>query len=143
MTELEPYDKSKYMKVIKVPLNKILRKPKDQLLIIKEKVTITHQIAIHTFHFMKLYLLDFYRKKKELPVIDEKFITQIIKTMCVKTETRGRPTGQKSKDIRAPIQKFYDDHYKELRGDEELNGKDLGKLAHGYGTGIRTVQSTS
>ena len=71
MTELEPYDKSKYMKVVKVPLKKILRNPKDQLLIIKEKVTITHQIATHTFHFTKLYLLDFYKKKKELPLIDE------------------------------------------------------------------------
>ena len=139
MTELEPHDKSKYMKVVKVPLKKILRNPKDQLLIIKEKVTITHQIAIHTFHFMKLYLLDFYKKKKELPVIDEKFITQIIKTICVKTETRGRPTGQKSKDIRAPIQKFYEDHYKELRGNEELNGKDLGNVIHYLTTEILTV----
>ena len=47
-----------------------------------------NKIIIHTYNFLKLFVLDHYRSKKQLPVIDQFLIVMIIKTIC-KADGRG------------------------------------------------------
>ena len=73
-------------------------KNEDILLKINLIVCRMNKIIIHAYNFLKLFILEHYYTKKQLPVIDQFLIVMIIKTICT-ADGRGRKFSTKNKDL--------------------------------------------
>jgi hypothetical protein len=100
-----------YFKCIKVPLKYVV-KHDTTIETINETVIKANKIVINTLQFIKLYCLKQYHKTKTLPIINEKFISTVMKTLCVEP-TKGKP-GKDTQELKAPLIKFYDKVFSKL-----------------------------
>lgn len=71
----------------------------------------TNDLVIHTYRFIRLYLLFLYKNNSEFPVINERFILYCIKTLGDKTNC-----GPKGKDsiLIKKLEDFYKNEYQPL-----------------------------
>lgn len=71
-----------------------------------------NDLMIHSYQFIRLYILKCYNNRQHLPDINEKFILYCIRTLGEKTNT-----GRKEKDttMLETLQEFYDKEYQPLR----------------------------
>jgi hypothetical protein len=102
----------KIYKTIKTSLKSIV-KNEDILLKINLIVCRMNKIIIHVYNFLKLFILEHYYTKKQLPVIDQFLIVMIIKTICT-ADGRGRKFSTKNKDLRDQLEAFHEKYYKPL-----------------------------
>jgi hypothetical protein len=77
-----------------------------------------NRIIIHTYNFLKLYILSFYRDDKSLPIINEKLIVLIIKTIF-KADNRGRKFSDDSEELMLRLKQFHVKHYLPLMVDDK------------------------
>jgi len=70
-----------------------------------------NDLMIHSYQYIRLYVLKCYNDKQPLPEINEKFILYCIKTLGEKTNV-----GRKEKDtiMLDTLQEFYDKEYQPL-----------------------------
>ena len=73
-------DKSAY-KTFKISLKTILLNHKELQPIINQLVFDINNLVIHSYQFIRLYLLYIYNNKQDFPIIDETFILYCIKTL--------------------------------------------------------------
>ena len=109
-----------FFKCVKVSLKHILKHYNINQPKINKTVIKANKIVIHTLQFMKLYLLDYYDKNDTLPKIDKVFINSCMKIIC-KEKSTGRPPKKEIKDLKDKLTKFYNEHYKSLCQNEELD----------------------
>jgi hypothetical protein len=66
---------------------------KDKAVIEKLTITatLTNKIMTHCLQFLKLYLIHLFDAGIFLPAINKPFVTAVMKILCEKTETRGKP----------------------------------------------------
>ena len=88
--------------------------------IINDIVVNVNKIVIHTYQFLKLYLIYLYDNKKEFPIINEDFIGYIFMVLTIRKCGSGGYT-----DITMPTQlkeltKFYKEQYKPLTISDEV-----------------------
>ena len=69
-----------YMKTNKDNINNVLR-DNNLLPIINEIVIRTNKIVIHSYQFLKLYLLHLYENNQSFPVLDKEYICDIFKVI--------------------------------------------------------------
>lgn len=118
-------DKQLYQ-TIKTSLKSVLRdyqtiQPQLNNLVIK-----CNDIVIQTYQFIRLYILDKYNNKEELPNIDDKFILYCIKTQGIR-DNRGKQA--KDTKLLKELDDFYEKEYKPLLIDKEkINLKNLSFL---------------
>ena len=125
MEQKKPPDKPvHYMKCIKTSL-KSIAKSEGTIKILTAKVNLVHKIAIHTLHFIKLYTIDFYNKNQKFQTIDEQFILEVMKVICIQQTGSGRFPNQDTLNFRKPLNQFYNNHYKELQGAEQFDREHL------------------
>ena len=86
--EFRNNDKSAY-KTFKIPLKSILQNRNLVQPVINNLVFEMNDLVIHTYQFIRLYVLDKYTKNKPLPTIDEIFILYCIKTLGTR-DNRGK-----------------------------------------------------
>jgi len=133
-----------YFKAVKVPIKHILKQPEIHLPKINNAVMKCHKIVVHTLMFMKLYLLDYYEKHKTLPIIDTKFINTIMKVVCgEKTEKRGKPASEITKQEKEKFIAFFEEHYLPLTQNEELNYTNLNTVLDYLKLTVLTVYETN
>lgn len=133
-----------YFKAVKVPIKHILKQPEIHLPKINNAVMKCHKIVVHTLMFMKLYLLDYYEKHQTLPVIDTKFINTIMKVVCgEKTEKRGKPASEITKQEKEKFIAFFEEHYLPLTQNEELNYTNLNTVLDYLKLTVLTVYETN
>ena len=89
---------------------------KDNTLIhtrINDVVIRVNKIVIHTYQFLKLYLLYLYDKNKEFPQIDREFIKRIMKTVTKRTHigVGGQPKKE-TLVVLKQLERFYVKYYK-------------------------------
>ena len=94
---------------VKAPLSKLVRNP-NLLFQIDDIVVRVNKIVIHTYQFLKLYLLHLHLSNLSFPTIDESFILLCMSVLTVK-DNRGRPPTDENVEIKADLQAFYDSHY--------------------------------
>ncbi len=101
-----------YMKTTKDNIKNVIR---DENLLnnINDIVIRTNKIVIHTYQFLKLYLLDLYKNNKSFPTIDKEFICDIFKVITVRKCNTGGYTEENMPDQQKTLQEFYNKHYKE------------------------------
>lgn len=122
--EKQPDD---YFKCVKVPLKHIIKHPDINIPKIQETAIMVNKIVIHTLQFMKLYLLDYYDKHSDLPVIDKTFINTCIKIQCEENKG-GRPASNKVQKLKDDLNTFYNKEYKPLTQNETLSYKHMNTI---------------
>ena len=117
--EFRNNEKSVY-KTFKIPLKTILLNRDTIQPIINHLVFEMNDLVIHTYQFIRLYVLDKYTKNQLLPTIDETFILY-----CIKTLGSRDNRGKKGKDteLLEVLDLFYQTEYQPLLNHEKTNLK--------------------
>lgn len=126
-----------FYKCIKVPL-KHIAKHDDTIDKINNVVIKANKIIIHALQFIKLYSLKYYEDNNKIPNIDEIFINCVLKTMC-NEQPQGRPPKQEIADVRKILKKFYDEHFKQLNVDTNLDYLNMNTILDYITTDIKTM----
>jgi len=146
--EIQENKKIESLKVIKNSFKSIV---KDEILIEKlvngEKVNIpliyeriedamlrTNQIVIFTYQFIKLYLIYLYDNNEEIPIIDHKFIKNVMDVLSTR-DLRGR---RKIQDDSA-LNDFYENHFKI----EKVSKKGLSQILNYTSISMQTAYSNT
>ena len=132
--EFRNNEKSAY-KTFKIPLKTILIHRDTIQPVINNLVFEMNDLVIHTYQFIRLYILDKYTKNQPLPNIDETFILY-----CVKTLGSRDNRGKKGKDteLLEILDAFYKIEYQPLLDHEKTNLKNTTFLLPYLATQIHT-----
>ena len=108
-----------YMKTNKDNLLNII-KDNTILPIINEIVLRTNKIVIHSYQFLKLYLLHLYENNKKFPLLDKEFICDIFKVITIRKCGKGG-----YRDDNMPLQlkdltDFFTKYYKPLMVKDDI-----------------------
>ena len=80
----------------------------------------TNQIIIHTYQFIRLWILHKYHNKFDIPIIDKNMIKIIFNVISSTSKKGNRPQGENLK-LLEDFEKFYQEHYKNLNYDNKVN----------------------
>lgn len=82
-----------YMKTNKDSLNNIIKnisvEEESTINIIHDTIFRVNKIVMHTYNFLKLYILHLYDHNLDFPIIDDQFIKMIMKIVSIRDNTRG------------------------------------------------------
>ena len=132
--EFRNNEKSAY-KTFKIPLKTILLNRETIQPVINNLVFEMNDLVIHTYQFIRLYVLDKYTKNLLLPTIDDTFISYCIKTLGIRDNR-----GKKCKDIELleTLEEFYKTEYQPLLNHEKTNLRNTTFLLPYLATQIHT-----
>jgi hypothetical protein len=137
--EFRSTDKSAYT-TIKITLNSVLHKHKEVQPVITNLVFEMNDLMIHSYQFIRLYVLKCYNDNKPLPEITEKFILYCIKTLGVRS---NQGVKCKDTDLLETLQEFYDKEYQPLLHHEKTQLKNTTFLLPYLATQIHTSLSNN
>jgi hypothetical protein len=132
--EFRNNEKSAY-KTFKIPLKTILLNRDTTQPVINHLVFEMNDLVIHTYQFIRLYVLDKYTKNQPLPTIDETFILYCIKTLGTR-DNRGKKG--KDTELLELLDAFYKIEYQPLLNHEKTNLKNTTFLLPYLATQIHT-----
>ena len=137
--EFRSTDKSAYT-TIKTTLKSILHNHKEVQPVITNLVFEMNDLMIHSYQFIRLYVLKCYNNNQPLPEINEKFILYCIRTLGEKTNS-----GRKEKDtsMLETLQEFYDKEYQPLLNHERTSLKNKSNMLPYLATQIHTSLSNN
>lgn len=107
-----------YMKTNKTNIEKVIRR-KTIIPILHDLVSRTNKIVIHSYQFLKLYLLHLYETNQEFPVLDKEFICDIFKVVTVRTTNKGGYTETTMPQQLRELTSFYREHYQSTIANNE------------------------
>ena len=125
---------------IKTTLKSVLLNRNEIQPEINNLVFYMNDLMIHSYQFIRLYVLHCYTKQQPLPVIDEPFILYCIKTLGVRDNRgkKGADTGLLEK-----LDKFYTTEYQPLLNHEKTNLKNTTFMLPYLATQIHTSLSNN
>jgi hypothetical protein len=137
--EFRSTDKSAYT-TIKTTLKSILHNHKEVQPVITNLVFEMNDLMIHSYQFIRLYVLKCYNNNQPLPEINDKFILYCIRTLGEKTNS-----GRKEKDtsMLETLQEFYDKEYQPLLNHERTSLKNKSNMLPYLATQIHTSLSNN
>ena len=106
----------------KTSIGSILQKhTRDNYLeILDDVIRRTNIIVFHTYNFLKLYLIHQFDTKYSMPNIDKVFLSNIMKIVSTREETRGRKSSSEATGQMAILKDFFNKHYKPLINDCDI-----------------------
>ena len=127
---LEYFD---YMKTNKDSLHNIIKNVRINnvpiLDILHDAIFRINKIVIHTYNFLKLYILHLYNENSKLPLIDRYFIQTIMKIVSDRKGTRGAKPNKDTIKLINKLTVFYNKFYvKTLNKDDIVNDDGLGQM---------------
>jgi hypothetical protein len=132
-------EKSSY-KTFKIPLKTILLNCETIQPIINHLVFEMNDLVIHTYQFIRLYVLHQYNKNSPLPDLDETFILYCIKTLGTR-DNRGKKG--KDTELLETLEHFYKTEYQPLLNHVKTNLKNTTFLLPYLATQIHTSLSNN
>ena len=137
--EFRSTDKSAYT-TIKTTLKSVLHNHKEVQPDITNLVFEMNDLMIHSYQFIRLYVLKCYNNNQPLPEINDKFILYCIKTLGVRSNQ-----GAKSKDteLLEVLQEFYNNEYQPLLNHEKTKLKNTTFLLPYLATQLHTSLSNN
>ena len=137
--EFRSNEKSAYT-TIKTTLKSVLHNHKEVQPVITNLVFEMNDLMIHSYQFIRLYVLQCYNNNQPLPEINEKFILYCIKVLGEKTNT-----GRKEKDTSMldTLQEFYDKEYQPLLNHEKTPLKNKSNMLPYLATQLHTSLSNN
>ena len=137
--EFRSTEKSAYT-TIKTTLKSVLHNHKEVQPIITNLVFEMNDLMIHSYQFIRLYVLKCYNNKQPLPEINEKFILYCIKVLGEKTNS-GRP--EKDASMLETLQEFYDKEYQPLLNHQKTPLKNKSNMLPYLATQLHTSLSNN
>ena len=137
--EFRSTEKSAYT-TIKTTLKSVLHNHNDVQPVITNLVFEMNDLMIHSYQFIRLYVLKCYNNKQPLPEINEKFILYCIKVLGEKTNS-GRP--EKDTSMLETLQEFYDKEYQHLLNHEKTSLKHKSNMLPYLATQLHTSLSNN
>ena len=132
--EFRNNDKSAY-KTFKIPLKTILLNCEMIQPDINNLVFEMNDLVIHTYQFIRLYVLNCYTNNQPLPELDEIFISYCIKSLGTR-DNRGKKC--KDTELLETLEKFYQEEYQPLLNHTKTNLKNTTFLLPYLATQIHT-----
>ena len=132
--EFRNNDKSAY-KTFKIPLKTILLNRDTIQPIVNNLVFEMNDLVIHTYQFIRLYVLNCYTNQNPLPELNEIFISYCIKSLGSR-DNRGKKC--KDTELLETLEKFYQEEYQPLLNHEKTNLKNTTFLLPYLATQIHT-----
>ena len=137
--EFRNNEKSAY-KTFKIPLKTILLNRDITQPVIDHLVFEMNDLVIHTYQFIRLYVLHQYTNNKPLPIIDDTFILYCIKTLGTR-DNRGKKG--KDTELLETLEAFYKTEYQSLLNHVKTNLKNTTFLLPYLATQIHTSLSNN
>ena len=107
-----------YMKTNKDNIKNIIRD--ENLLILINDITIrTNKIVIHTYQFLKLYLLYLYENNQPFPVLDKEYICDIFKVITKRKFNTGYTEDNMPTQLKT-LTDFYKNNYASTISNDEI-----------------------
>jgi hypothetical protein len=137
--EFRNNEKSAY-KTLKIPLKTILLNRDTTQPVIDHLVFEMNDLVIHTYQFIRLYVLHQYTNNNPLPELDDTFILY-----CIKTLGSRDNRGKKGKDteLLETLEQFYKTEYQPLLNHVKINLKNTTFLLPYLATQIYTSLSNN
>jgi hypothetical protein len=132
--EFRNSEKSAY-KTFKIPLKTILLNDNSMQPVINNLVFEMNDLVIHTYQFIRLYVLHQFTQNLPLPELDEIFISYCIKSLGTR-DNRGKKC--KDTELLERLEKFYQEEYQPLLNHEKTNLKNTTFLLLYLATQIHT-----
>jgi len=132
--EFRNNEKSAY-KTFKIPLKTILLNRDTTQPVVNHLVFEMNDLVIHTYQFIRLYVLQQYTKKHPLPELNETFILYCIKSLGTR-DNRGKKG--KDTELLASLETFYKTEYQPLLNHKKTNLKNTTFLLPYLATQIHT-----
>jgi predicted metallopeptidase len=114
-------NKDSFINIVK---NVKVNNNKATLEIFQDAIYRTNKIVIHTYNFLKLYILYLYDNKLDIPLIDEDFIKIIMRIVSVRNDKRGCRTSKNTLKIMNNLTIFYDKYYKKTIDENNIVNDD-------------------
>ena len=108
-----------YMKTNKDNIMNVINYP-VHINTINDIVVKVNKIVIHTYQFLKLYLIHLYDNKKDFPIINEDFIGYIFMVLTIRKCGSGGYTDSTMPKQLKELTKFYNEYYKPLITNDEV-----------------------
>jgi hypothetical protein len=137
--EFRNNDKSAY-KTIKTTLKSVLLNRDLVQPVVNNLVFEMNNLMIHSYQFIRLYVLNCYSNKTALPEINDTFILYCIKTLGVR-DNRGKKGGDT--ELLDKLEKFYLEEYQPIINHEKTNLKNTSFLLPYLATQIHTSLSNN
>jgi len=137
--EFRNNEKSAY-KTLKIPLKTILLNRETIQPVIDNLVFEMNDLVIHTYQFIRLYVLYCYSNNKPLPELNDTFISYCIKTLGTR-DNRGKKC--KDTELLETLEEFYKSEYQPLLNHEKTNLKNTTFLLPYLSTQIHTSLSNN
>ena len=117
--KLNPFERSgkQPYQTMKIPLKSILC-DKEALPVMTQLVFDMNELVIHTYQFIRMYLLYLYKNNKDFPTIDDTFILYSMKTLGTR-DTRGKKSV--NTDLLEKLDTFYTNEYQPLVNHEKVS----------------------
>ena len=132
-------EKSAY-KTLKIPLKTILFNRDTIQPVINNLVFEMNDLVIHTYQFIRLYILYCFTNNNILPELNDTFISYCIKTLGTR-DNRGKKC--KDAELLDTLEKFYKTEYQPLLNHEKTNLKNTTFLLPYLATQIHTSLSNN
>jgi len=97
----------------------------------------TNQIVIHTYQFLRLWILNKYHAKLDIPIITEELIKMVMNILTTKDNRGNKPTDENLKLLNS-FNKFYEEYYKNLNYENKINASYLSQIINSMATDILT-----
>jgi len=108
-----------YMKTNKDNFKNIL-KDNSILPIINDLVNRTNKIVIHSYQFLKLFLIHLYDNNQIFPIIDKEYLCDIFKVLTIRKCGSGGYTYENSPDQLRKLIDFYNNVYSKTISNNEI-----------------------
>jgi len=137
--EFRNNEKSAY-KTLKIPLKTILLNRDTIQPVINNLVFEMNDLVIHTYQFIRLYILYCFTNNNPLPELNDTFISYCIKTLGTR-DNRGKKC--KDTELLETLEEFYKTEYQPLLNHEKTNLKNTTFLLPYLSTQIHTSLSNN
>ena len=116
--EEKPPDPSEQVyRIIKCPLKCVLKRYDTLYPIIEKAVMDMNEIVILSYQFIRMYLLNKFNNKQDLPTINKQFVLDVIKTISSPNTKRGQKTKEeniKNATGKSDMKQFYNEEFSKL-----------------------------
>jgi hypothetical protein len=112
-------------RTIKCSIKSIIKKDLDMNILFNAMMR-THKIVIHTYQFLRLWILNKYHNNLDIPIINDDIIKMAFKTLII--ESAGPKPKGNNLNLFNEFKLFYDSIYKNLNYSNKIDGKNLSQI---------------
>ena len=112
-------------RTVKCSIKSIIKKDLDMNILFNAMMR-THKIVIHTYQFLRLWILNKYHNNLNIPLINDDVIKMAFKSLII--ESSGPKPKGTNLNLFNEFKLFYESQYKNLNYNNKIDGKNLSQI---------------